>query len=83
MVARNERSSRMTSWQNAGIRTGLFDFSSKSLILYLLSRNRMVDKANLPLQGNEFKEQRALASNGHVTRMVGFEPGALRIFRVE
>jgi hypothetical protein len=45
--------------------------------------NRMVGKANLPLQGNEFKEQRALAPNGYETRMLGFEPGALQIFRVE
>ena len=43
----------------------------------------MVGKANLPLQSNEFKEQRALAFNEHETRMLGFEPGTLRIFRVD
>jgi hypothetical protein len=57
------------------------DISGDSSRYFL--ENRMVNKANLPLQGNEFKEQRALASNGHETRMLGFEPGALRIFRAE
>jgi hypothetical protein len=62
---------------------GFLIFLPKARSCTCFLENQMVGKANLLLQGNEFKEQRALASNGYETRIVGFESGALWIFREE
>ena len=56
-----------------------FFFPKTRSCTYFLEK-QIVTKANLPLQGNEFRGLVAPASSGHEVRTLGFVPGALGVF---